>query len=173
VQGYAYGIVGSSLAERLRRAFFDAVLHMEVAWFDYDANTSGALAARLSSDAPAVRGAVADTLAALVQNVTTLAVGYAIAFLNGWKMTLVITAIIPFLGFATYVQMMFYSGASALLACAHACSACIAAVALPREGKRCPHTAHECMRQRAYSLLTAIPAQAQCQDAASCNAHRP
>jgi ATP-binding cassette, subfamily B (MDR/TAP), member 1 len=110
VQSYMFGVVGANLAEQVRRVFFRAVLYMEVAWFDKDSNTSGNLAARLASDAPSVRGAMGDTMGVLVQNVTTMIAGYAIALLNGWKMTLVITAVLPAVAAATIVQMRFYAG---------------------------------------------------------------
>ena len=105
-----FGLVGSSLAERVRVLFFRAVLYMEVAWFDQDLNSSGYLAARLASDAPAVRGAVGDTMGLIVQNVVTVVVGYTIAFVNGWKMTLVVLAVLPLLGFSAYVQTAVYTG---------------------------------------------------------------
>jgi ABC-type multidrug transport system fused ATPase/permease subunit len=111
IQGVCFAIVGARLAERVRRLFFKAVLSMEIAWFDRDENTSGALASRLSADAPRVRGAVADTMGILVQNATTIIVAYIIAFVNDWRMTLVITAVIPLLIFASIMQMKFFTGA--------------------------------------------------------------
>ena len=94
----------------MRVLFLTAVLRQEIGWFDLDSNTSGALTARLSSDAPAVRGAVADVLGLVIQNVSTLVFGYTVAFINGWKMTLVVTAALPLLGFSSYMQMKFFTG---------------------------------------------------------------
>lgn len=110
VQALMFGLVGANLAERVRVLFLRAALHMEVAWFDVDLNSSGYLAARLAADAPAVRGAVGDTLGIIVQNAVTLVVGFTIAFVNGWKMTLVVLAVLPLLGFASYVQTLVYTG---------------------------------------------------------------
>lgn len=106
-----FGLVGANLAERVRILFMRAVLYMEVAWFDQDANTSGNLASRLAADAPTVRGAVGDTLGIVVQNGVTLGAGFVVAFVNGWKMTLVVLATLPLLIFAAYVQTAVMSGA--------------------------------------------------------------
>jgi ATP-binding cassette, subfamily B (MDR/TAP), member 1 len=111
VQGHAFGVVGCNLAERLRQRFLCAALHMEAAWYDVDEHTSGALAARLANDAPAVRGAIADTLAAVVQSAVTLAVGYGIALATSWKVALVITAVMPLLLLNMVVQSLRWAGA--------------------------------------------------------------
>lgn len=122
-----FGWVGANLAERVRIRFMRAVLTMEVAWFDRDANTSGNLASRLAKDAPTVRGAVGDTIGVIVQNAVTLGMGCVIAFVNGWKMSLVVLAMLPLLGFSTYVQTAVMTGAAAASGPArHAASAACA-----------------------------------------------
>lgn len=111
MQGFCFGLVGANLATRVRTLFLQAVLRMEVAWFDMDANTSGALTSRLATDAPAVRGAVADVLGIVMSDVSTMVFGYIIAFLNGWKMTLIVTAALPLLVFSSFVHMHFMTRA--------------------------------------------------------------
>ena len=111
MQGFCFGVVGSNLATRVRTQFLQAVLRMEVAWFDMDANTSGALTSRLATDAPAVRGAVADVLGVVVSDVSTMVLAYVIAFLNGWKMTLVVTGVLPILVFSSMMRIKFITGA--------------------------------------------------------------
>lgn len=110
VQGYSFARSGARLAERVRMMLYRAILYMEVGWFDLDANTSGALVSRLSADAGSVRGAAGDVLGIALQNLVTVAVGYAIAFANGWRMTLVVTAVLPLLAFSSYMQMAFFFG---------------------------------------------------------------
>lgn len=117
MQALCFGLVGSNLATRVRELFLKAVLRQEVGWFDLDANTSGALTSRLSTDAPAVRGAVADVMGLVIHNLSTLVFGYIVAFTNGWKMTLVVTAALPLLGFASYMQMKFFTGVLQLCLC--------------------------------------------------------
>ena len=116
IQGTSFAVVGANLAQLVRQRFFRSVLFQEIGWFDEDANSSGALSARLSGDAPSVRGAVSDVMGLLVQNLVTFLAAYIIAFINGWRMTLVITAALPLIVFSAYMQMKFFTGA-------HACSA--------------------------------------------------
>ena len=121
IQAYSFARIGSNLGEKVRRLFYRAVIYMEVGWFDQDANTSGALSSRLASDVPVVRGAVSDVVGITVQNVVTFIAAYVIAFVNGWRMTLLITAVIPLLGFASWMQTKFFTGVLA-----HAAALCCA-----------------------------------------------
>lgn len=82
----------------------------EMAFFDKAENTSGSLTARLGVDTASIRGAVGDQVGVLVQNLTTFIAAYVIAFSSGWKMTLVITAMLPLLIFATYTESKFMQG---------------------------------------------------------------
>ena len=81
-----------------------------MAFFDKAENTSGSLTARLGVDTASIRGAVGDQVGVLVQNLTTFIAAYAIAFSSGWKMTLVITAMLPLLLFATFTESKFMQG---------------------------------------------------------------
>lgn len=81
-----------------------------MSYFDKSENSSGSLTARLGVDTASIRGAVGDQVGVLVQNLTTFVAAYAIAFSSGWKMTLVITAMLPLLIFAVYMESKFLSG---------------------------------------------------------------
>ncbi len=76
----AFGKMGSELARRVRVLTFSNLLHQEIAWFDQDGNSSGALSSKLATDASYIRGAVGDTVGMFCQNIVTLAAGYAISF---------------------------------------------------------------------------------------------
>ena len=115
IQAYSFARIGSNLGEKVRRLFYRAVIYMEVGWFDQDANTSGALSSRLASDAPMVRGAVSDVMGITIQNMVTFISAYVIAFVNGWRMTLLITAVLPLLGFSSWMQIKFFTGAPLFL----------------------------------------------------------
>jgi ATP-binding cassette, subfamily B (MDR/TAP), member 1 len=110
LQGYCFGVMGQQLARRIRIMMFRSVLHQEVAWFDRTENSSGAIVGRLSADTVAVRGAVGDQMALIVQNLVTVVASYVIAFASSWSMTLVVTATLPVLGFSTVVQNKFFVG---------------------------------------------------------------
>jgi ABC-type multidrug transport system fused ATPase/permease subunit len=80
-------------------------------WFDMDENSSGKLATALNSDACCVRDAVADTVGVALQNISCLAVGYALAFVFGWRMALLVTAVLPLvvLGGTLHLKFMMVS----------------------------------------------------------------
>ena len=50
------GIAGERLTLRLRRMAFEAIMRQQISFFDRPDNSTGALCARLSSDAANVQG---------------------------------------------------------------------------------------------------------------------
>lgn len=97
-------IVGSNVGERMRMLFLRAVLYMEIAWFDQDANAGSILTAHLATSAPAVRGAAGDRAAALAQIGVSFSVGLAISLTISWNVTLVLMAALLLLSFVVYVK---------------------------------------------------------------------
>ncbi|KAG1370984.1 putative ABC transporter B family member 4 [Cocos nucifera] len=112
-RSYFFAIAGSKLIRRIRLMTFEKVINMEIEWFDKSENSSGTIGARLSADAASVRSLVGDALALLVQNTATMVSGLLIAFLANWQLSLIILALIPFIGLNGYIQMKFIKGFSA------------------------------------------------------------
>ncbi|KHN45007.1 ABC transporter B family member 11 [Glycine soja] len=110
---YLFGIAGGKLIKRIRIMCFEKVVHMEVSWFDEAEHSSGAIGARLSSDAAAVRALVGDALGLLVQNIATAVAGLVIAFDASWQLALIILALAPLLALNGYVQLKVLKGFSA------------------------------------------------------------
>ena len=110
---YFFGVAGGKLIKRIRKMCFEKVVHMEVSWFDDAEHSSGAIGARLSSDAAAVRALVGDALGLLVQNVATAVGCLVIAFQASWQLALIVLALAPLLGLNGYVQFKFIKGFSA------------------------------------------------------------
>ncbi len=73
---------------------------------------SGALGARLSTDAAAVRSMVGDNLALAVQNLSTIVCGLSIAFSANWELALVVLALVPLLSMQSFLQVKFMKGFS-------------------------------------------------------------
>jgi ATP-binding cassette subfamily B (MDR/TAP) protein 1 len=73
---------------------------------------SGALGTRLSVDALNVRRLVGDNLALIVQTIAALTTGFVIAFSADWRLSLVITCVIPLLGAQGYAQVKYLKGFS-------------------------------------------------------------
>eukprot|EP00897_Mesotaenium_endlicherianum_P008509 jgi/Mesen1/7687/ME000405S06976 len=95
LQHWCYGIMGEKLIRRVREAMIGALLRNEVAWFDRDENSSGAVAARLSTDATLVKAAVGDRISLLMQNLSVITIAFTIALVLEWRMALVTIALMP------------------------------------------------------------------------------
>ncbi|KAG0499942.1 hypothetical protein HPP92_000014 [Vanilla planifolia] len=113
VQMYWFGVAGGKLIERIRSLSFEKVVYQEISWFDKPENSSGAIGAKLSSDASSVKSLVGDTLALIVQNISTIIAAVIIALVANWKLALIILVIIPLVGLQGYAQMKFLHGFSA------------------------------------------------------------
>ncbi|XP_060672571.1 ABC transporter B family member 9 [Ziziphus jujuba] len=113
VQSFFFGVAGARLIQRIRSLTFEKVVHQEICWFDDPANSSGAIGARLSSDASMVRSLVGDALALLVQNIATVVAALIIAFTANWILALVVLLVSPILIMQGYTQTKFLKGFSA------------------------------------------------------------
>ncbi|KAI3456076.1 hypothetical protein Pfo_012739 [Paulownia fortunei] len=105
VQNYMFGVSGGKLVQRIRSLLFENVVHQEISWFDDPANSSGAVGARLSTDASTVRNLVGDTLALAVQNIATTIAGLLIAFTTNWKLALTVVVVVPLMLTEGYFRM--------------------------------------------------------------------
>ncbi|OMO82843.1 hypothetical protein COLO4_22806 [Corchorus olitorius] len=112
IQNYFFGVAGGKLIKRIRAMTFEKVVHQEISWFDDPANSSGAIGARLSTDASTVRTLVGDTLALIVQNISTITAGLIIAFTANWKLALAILAVSPLMLAQGFIQAKFMKGFS-------------------------------------------------------------
>lgn len=113
LRSYIFSIAGSRLIQRIRALSFEKLVYMEMSWFDEKEHTSGALGARLSADAVALRSLVGDALGLAVQNIATAVAGLAIAFEANWQLAIIILVLIPLLGVNSFVQMQSMRGFSA------------------------------------------------------------
>ncbi|XVE88300.1 hypothetical protein DITRI_Ditri19aG0058900 [Diplodiscus trichospermus] len=112
LQNYFFGVAGGKLIQRIRSLTFEKVVHQDISWFDDPVNSSGAIGARLSTDASTVRNLVGDTLALIVQNISTIVAGLIIAFTANWMLALAILAVSPFMLIQGYLQTKFLKGFS-------------------------------------------------------------
>ena len=77
-------------------------------WFDSDKNNTGALCARLSSNAEAISGVAGAKVGQAISGLTTLFFGTGLALYYNWKLGLVSSVFMPFLlvGFMFQLRMM-------------------------------------------------------------------
>ncbi|XP_058196058.1 ABC transporter B family member 9 isoform X2 [Rhododendron vialii] len=111
-QNYFFGVAGGKLIQRIRSLCFEKVVNQEIAWFDDPKNSSGAVGARLSTDASTVRSLVGDALAQVVQNIATVIAGLVISFTANWLLALIILLVLPLVGLQGFFQMKSLKGFS-------------------------------------------------------------
>eukprot|EP00198_Chlamydomonas_reinhardtii_P007814 XP_001697151.1 MDR-like ABC transporter [Chlamydomonas reinhardtii] len=110
VQQVAFGRVAQAVSGRVRVQLFGSILRQEVAWFDEVKHSSGKLTANLATDAAHVRGAVGDVAGVAFQNISTLVLGYLIAFAYDWRMALLITGVFPLIIVSMVIHLKFHTG---------------------------------------------------------------
>ncbi|CAI6000919.1 unnamed protein product [Closterium sp. NIES-65] len=110
LQTFLFSVAGQRLIWRIRRMCFHSVLRQEMAWFDRDENSSGAIGSRLSSDATHVHSIVGDRLSLAVQNAATLVAGLILAFSSSWILSFIVLAQLPLIAAGSIFQMRSLQG---------------------------------------------------------------
>jgi ATP-binding cassette subfamily B (MDR/TAP) protein 1 len=97
VQGVIFAKCSERLVHRVRDKAFRSMLRQDVAFFDRDENTAGALTSFLSTETTHVAGLSGVTLGTLLMVSTTLVAALALSISIGWKLSLVCASTIPVL----------------------------------------------------------------------------
>ncbi|KAJ3296002.1 ATP-binding cassette, sub-B (MDR TAP), member 4, partial [Blyttiomyces sp. JEL0837] len=105
-----FGIAGEKLTCRLRLMTYEALLRMEIGYFDEEKCSTGALCGHLAEDATQVQGLVGRSMGSIVQIFVTMATGLVIAFVHGWELTLIVLCVVPFIGLAGAMQVRAMTG---------------------------------------------------------------
>lgn len=96
-QGVAFAICSERLVRRARNQAFRTMLRQDIAFFDKEENSAGALTSFLSTETTFLAGVSGATLGTILVVSTTLIASISIAVPIGWKLALVCTATIPIL----------------------------------------------------------------------------
>ncbi|KAJ3189969.1 Multidrug resistance protein 1 [Gaertneriomyces sp. JEL0708] len=112
VQIGGLSIVGDKLTTRLRQKSFDSMIRQEIAYFDDESHSTGALTARLAEEATLVQGLTGQNFAQMAQLAVNFSVGIGIAFASSWQVTLVVLACCPMIAFGGYMEMQAMAGYS-------------------------------------------------------------
>ncbi|XP_032292618.1 multidrug resistance protein homolog 49 [Drosophila virilis] len=107
LQSYMFTTAGVKMTTRLRQRAFKTIMSQEVAFFDDERNSVGALCARLAGDCSNVQGATGARVGIMLQAVVTLAVGMIVGFVYSWQQTLLTTVTLPFLCLSIYLEGRF------------------------------------------------------------------
>ena len=96
-QGVAFAMCSERLVRRVRDRAFRTMLRQDVAFFDKEENTAGALTSFLSTETTHVAGLSGVTLGTLLMMSTTLIAACTLGLAIGWKLSLVCIATMPVL----------------------------------------------------------------------------
>eukprot|EP00250_Pteridium_aquilinum_P017118 c23463_g1_i1 orf=1-2490(-) len=116
--------IGERQAERIRYLYLQALLRQDMTFFDEEVCT-GAVVERISADTFHIKQATGDKVGKLIQILGTLLCGYAIAFSQGWKLTLILSAFIPLILLSGYAMNLAISKTSRLVFESRGRAACI------------------------------------------------
>ncbi|KAJ2634644.1 hypothetical protein GGF40_004076 [Coemansia sp. RSA 1286] len=95
---------GERITYKVRYDVFRAMMRQDAAYFDQKENGTGALTARLATEASDVNKSIGEALPAFVAGLASVLTGVIIAFIYDWHLTLVILATLPFLTLAFYFE---------------------------------------------------------------------
>ena len=93
------------LTGKLRTLYFKALLRHDVAFYDEDANTTGALTSSLSDNPQKVQGLAGVTLGTIIQSISTIVVGMILGLAFGPLLALIGIACIPLLVCAGFIRL--------------------------------------------------------------------
>ncbi|KAJ3337521.1 ATP-binding cassette, sub-B (MDR TAP), member 4 [Gonapodya sp. JEL0774] len=93
IQSIGYSLSSERQLKKIREQYFKAILRQNIAWFDE--NMTGDLTSRLQSDTKLVKTGIAEKLSNIIMSLSQFVAGIVIAFVKGWKMSLVLTCLLP------------------------------------------------------------------------------
>lgn len=95
--GYVSVLVGQSVMRDLRNALFTHLQAMPLRWFTNV--RTGEMQSRITNDVTSVQGAVSDTLANVLNNVTTALTTVVAMLILDWRLTALSVGVLPFFAF--------------------------------------------------------------------------
>lgn len=95
IQHYNFAYLGEYLTNRIRKTMLSKIPTFEVAWFDEDENSCGAIFSRLGKDAELVRSLVGDRMGLLVQTFSGVTVAWTMGLIISWRLAILIIAVQP------------------------------------------------------------------------------
>ncbi|CAN0888829.1 ABC transporter B family member 11 [Linum grandiflorum] len=89
-------ITGERQAARIRSIYLQTILRQDVAFFDSETST-GEVIGRMSGDTVLIQDAMGEKVGKFLQLIATFVGGFAVAFIKGWHLALVMLPAIPLL----------------------------------------------------------------------------
>ncbi|KAI5294549.1 GTPase-activating protein [Ascosphaera acerosa] len=161
------GVASEALIFRARSTAFRSMLRQDIAYFDREENSAGALTSFLSTETKSLSGISGATLGTIVKVLITLFASCIVALAFGWKLGLVCIAVVPAIlacGFLRFYMLARFSARSkkayqksASYAC-EATSAIRTVAALTREEDVWRHYEDQLEAQAKDSLVSVLKA---------------
>ncbi|KAL4980249.1 P-loop containing nucleoside triphosphate hydrolase protein [Aspergillus desertorum] len=115
--GAAFAVCSERLIRRARSTAFRTILRQDIAFFDKEENSTGALTSFLSTETKHLSGVSGVTLGTILMTSTTLGAAITIALSIGWKLALVCISVVPVLlacGFYRFYMLAQFQSRSKL-----------------------------------------------------------
>ncbi|KAG0229821.1 Multidrug resistance protein 1 [Actinomortierella wolfii] len=107
-----FELIGERMSRRMRLLGFSCILGQEMAFFDDEAHTTGALTSRLATDAFQMHDLVGLILRTSCSTAAVLTIGLIFAFEASWRLTLITMICIPVLVTQQYFAVALLTGFS-------------------------------------------------------------
>ncbi|XP_052302906.1 ABC transporter B family member 11 isoform X7 [Populus trichocarpa] len=117
-------VTGERQAARIRGTYLKTILKQDVAFFDKETNT-GEVVGRMSGDTVLIQDAMGEKVGKFIQLLSTFFGGFAIAFVQGWLLTLVMLSSIPLIVIAGAAMSIMISRKASLGQTAYAKAAIV------------------------------------------------
>ncbi|KAI1757140.1 leptomycin B resistance protein pmd1 [Xylaria castorea] len=104
-QGFSFSYATEKLTHRLREQSFRSVLRQEIAFFDMEQNSIGALTSLLTSAPNDLNGVSGPVLGGIFTFIATILGGIVLSLIIGYKLALVCTATIPFVAGFGWIRL--------------------------------------------------------------------
>uniref|UniRef100_A0A6N2L8U0 Uncharacterized protein n=1 Tax=Salix viminalis TaxID=40686 RepID=A0A6N2L8U0_SALVM len=101
-------VTGERQASRIRSMYLKTILRQDIAFFDKETNT-GEVVGRMSGDTVLIQDAMGEKVGKFLQLMATFIGGFAVAFIKGWLLALVMLSAIPLLVLAGATMALFIS----------------------------------------------------------------
>ncbi|KAF9930602.1 Multidrug resistance protein 1 [Linnemannia zychae] len=92
--------------KRIREEYLHAILRQDIGWHD-TGKQAESLTTRLNSDTQLIYDSLADKVGLVLSSFTTFVAGFVIAFVRGWKLSLVLLSCVPLIGACAALMTKF------------------------------------------------------------------
>ncbi|KAK4052730.1 hypothetical protein OIV83_002017 [Microbotryomycetes sp. JL201] len=101
----AWTYTGECSTRRIREKYLAATLRQNVAW--HDATGAGAITSHIENDTHLVQEGISEKIPIMAMYVSTFFAGFVVAFIQSWRLTLVLLVIVPVIGVVGGVMEAF------------------------------------------------------------------